>query len=210
MDLFKKIKKEEEEGDLHIDVNAKTIKEGGIMKAIEEKEKEERKKQFEGQLKKNPLINWFKNVRNTKKNWTKVRASPYASLTLAIKFRKIVIGVVIAYMAYMTFDMVKKYPGTGFMALLGKLMVIGIMGYVAYTLYKTIPASKKQLEYYRKYPHLINYCPTDSKETVEDILKKIKENAENEKQDKIKKNNIQDRREDKTKNDTIQKESGNS
>ena len=201
MDLFKKIKKEEEEGDLHIDVNAKILKENGIMKAIEIKEKEEMKKKKKEKQKNNPVGKWLTDVKNTKKNWGKVRASPYASLTLAIKFRKVIIGIVISYIAYMTFDMVRKFPGTGFMNLIGKFATIGIMGYVAYILYRTIPAAKKELEYYKKYPHLINYCPTDSKETINEILDKIKKNSESLQETQ---NVIQDKREGK-KDGTIQK-----
>jgi hypothetical protein len=52
----------------------------------------------------------------------------------------------------------------------------GIIVYIAWKLYSTIPAAKRQLEYYKKNPHTINYCPTNVKEDVDDILRKIKQN----------------------------------
>jgi len=64
------------------------------------------------------------------------------------------------------------------MGLFGRLVMLAIFIYLVYRIWKTIPQAQKQLEYYKKYPHTINYCPTNVKEDVNDILKKIKENKE--------------------------------
>jgi hypothetical protein len=129
-----------------------------------------------GEKSSNWFINWWKNIRNTKKNWNKVKASPYASLNLALKFRYFVIIPLIAYLIYMTYSMVIHYHANGMMLTIGRIFTIGLMSYVCWRIYSTIPAAKKQIEYYKKYPHLINYSPTDTKETINDIIKKIEEN----------------------------------
>ncbi|MCK9430212.1 MAG: hypothetical protein M0R17_09435 [Candidatus Omnitrophica bacterium] len=127
------------------------------------------------------FLNWWRNIRNTKKNWNKVRASPFASLTLAYKARKIIIGLLIPYLIYMTFKMVKNYAAVGLMGTIGKAFMIGIMAFICWKIYQTIPMAKKKIDYYKKYPHTINYCPANTKETVDDILKKIEENQDKEK-----------------------------
>jgi hypothetical protein len=129
---------------------------------------------------KNFLVDWWKNITHTKKNWKKVRSSPYASLILAYKARKIIIGLLIPYLIYMTYKLVINYHASGMMLTVGRVVSIGIMGWVCYRIYRTIPAAKKQIEYYKKFPHTINYCPTNTKETVDNILDKIKQNKEKE------------------------------
>lgn len=126
----------------------------------------------------NPFKKKFIDIKNTRKNWKKVKSSPYASLVLTLKARKIIIGILIPYLAYMTYKMVMNYTASGFMGAFGKMFMIGIMAFVSYKIYLTIPIAQKQLEYYQKYPHLINYCPTDNKVTIDEIFKKIKDNKE--------------------------------
>ena len=72
--------------------------------------------------------------------------------------------------------MVINYNANGFMLTLGRGIMIFIFAYLIYKIWKTIPQAKKEIEYYKKYPHLINYCPTNTKEDINDILNKIKEN----------------------------------
>jgi hypothetical protein len=196
MSFFKKKLKPQEEGDLHIDVNAETLEGKGIMKAVEEKEKESAKIKKEEQLKNNPVSKFFGNIKDTKKNWTKVRASPYASLSLSLKFRKVVIAIILPIIAYTIFNMVRKAPQNGFMGIVTNVISVGVGLYICWMIYRTIPNAKKQIEYYKKYPHLINYCPTDTRETVDSILNKVQENkkkADGEKE-KLK---IQDKKEGK-------------
>ena len=133
--------------------------------------------QFREKKVSNWFLTWWNNMRNTKKNWKKVQGSPFASLNLALKFRKLIVGLLIPYLAWMTFKMVKNYNATGFMGTVGKVISIAIMSYICWKIYSTIPQAKKQIEYYKKYPHTINYVPTNTKETVDDILNKIKDNS---------------------------------
>jgi hypothetical protein len=65
--------------------------------------------------KNNWLVKWFKNLRNTKKNFQKVRASPYASLNFTLKVRKIIIACLIPWLCYMTYSMVTKIRANGMM-----------------------------------------------------------------------------------------------
>lgn len=138
----------------------------------------------------NPIKNWWTNLRSTKKNWNKVRASPYASLSLALKARKIIIGLLIPYIAYMIVRMVLNFNVGGVMGLFQRLLMIGIGIFLCWKIYQTIPQAQKQIEYYKKFPHTINYCPTNTKETVDDILKKIENNKKEVKNDRIKKESI--------------------
>jgi len=136
----------------------------------------------------NPIKKKFKDIKNTRKNWKKVQASPYARLELALKAKKLIIGLLIPYLIYMTYKMVVGMSGSGFMGVFTKLVSIGIMSYVCWRIYKTIPQAKKQIEYYKKYPHTINYCPTNTKETIDDIFKNIEKNKESIKSNKEVKN----------------------
>jgi hypothetical protein len=128
------------------------------------------------QGKTNPIIKYFQNIRNTKKNWKKVKSSPYASLELGLKARKIILGLLIPWILYLGFNLVRNVRATGFMGIFQQVVSAGIIIYIAWKLYSTIPAMKRQIEYYKKNPHTINYVPTNVKEDVDDILNKIKQN----------------------------------
>lgn len=124
----------------------------------------------------NLVKNWWNNVKNTKKNYQKVRSSPYASLVFALRIRKMILIPLIIFIIWKGYDMIINYHASGFMNTVGKIIMIAIFAYLIYRIYSTIPAAKKQLKYYQKYPHVINYCPTNVKEDIDDILNKIKEN----------------------------------
>jgi hypothetical protein len=133
---------------------------------------------MEENKKKNPFKEWWYNITHIRKNYKKVQSSPYASLLFALKVRKVVIGLLIPYLIYMCVKMVLDYSARGFMQTFGRAVMIGIFVYLIYRIYRTIPAAKKQIEYYKKYPHTINYCPTNLKEDIDDIINKIKKNKE--------------------------------
>jgi len=127
----------------------------------------------------NPVLKWWDNLRNAKKNFKKVKSSPYASLTFALKVRKLILIPLIIFIAWKGYDIIKNYHGVGFMNTFGKIIMFAVFAYIIYRIYRTIPAAKKQIEYYKKYPHIINYCPTNVKEDIDDILNKIKDNQLN-------------------------------
>jgi hypothetical protein len=130
------------------------------------------------QYKSNPLKNYWNNLKNTKKNWGKVRASPYASLSFALKARKIIIGLLIPYIAYMIFNMVTNLNGSGPMFIFQRVFMIGMGVYMCWKIYQTIPQAQKQIDYYKKFPHLINYVPTDKKVSADDIINMIESNKQ--------------------------------
>jgi len=135
---------------------------------------------MEKEKRKNTIKEYFNNFKNVKSNFKKVKSSPYASLSLALKARKLIIGGLIIWIGWMGYGMVKNYQGQGVMLLVGRIIMISVLGYVCYSLYKTIPQAQKQLDYYKKYPHLINYAPTDTKQTINEIMNNIKLNQEKE------------------------------
>lgn len=114
----------------------------------------------------------FKNVG---RNYKKVRGSPFARLNIAYKARIIVVSLLIPYIAYLGYRMVVTMPNNGFTSTITRVVSIAILVFLCYKIYETIPISKKQIEYYKKYPHLINYAPENVKETVDSILNKFKE-----------------------------------
>jgi len=130
--------------------------------------------------KNNPVKEWFYNVKNTKQNFKKVRASPYATLEFSLKVRKMIIYPLMIFIAWKAYDIIVNYSARGFMNTVGKVIMFGVFAYLLYRIYRTIPDAKKQIEYYKKYPNVINYCPTDVKEDIDDILNKIKLNQEKE------------------------------
>jgi hypothetical protein len=158
----------------------------------------------------NWFLKWWSGIKNTKKNYEKVRSSPYASLTLALKARKLIIGLLIPWLIYMTYSMVTKMNVNGVAGTIQKVVMIGMMAYIIWKIYSTIPEAKRQIEYYKKYPHTINYCPTNTKQTIDEILAKVKENKE-----KLELNNKQEvindvRQKEKTRGSTTDSSSSSS
>lgn len=124
----------------------------------------------------NPVKDWWNNVKNTKQNYQKVKASPYASLVFRNKIAKMIIFPLIGFLIWKGYDTIINYNVDGFMNTVGKVIMFFVFAFIIWRVYKIIPQSKKQLEYYRKYPHVINYCPTNVKEDIDDILNKVKDN----------------------------------
>ncbi len=124
----------------------------------------------------NPFVNWFKNIKNTRKNWKVVQGSPYARLNFALKARKAIVLVLIPLILWMGYRMVTGMHANGIVGTFSRLVNIGVIIFICYKVYMTIPQAKRQIEYYKKYPHTINYCPTNVKETVDDIFNKIENN----------------------------------
>jgi hypothetical protein len=127
----------------------------------------------------NPIKKWWNNLKNTKKNFKKVQSSPYASLVFALKVRKMILIPLILFIIWKGYDTIKNYNIDGVMGMAGRIIMLIVFVYLVWRIYRTIPAAKKQIAYYKKYPHVINYCPTNVKEDVEDILNKIKQNKLN-------------------------------
>jgi hypothetical protein len=126
----------------------------------------------------NKIVKWFTNIKNTRQNYKKVKASPYAGLVFALKIRKLVVGLLIPFLIYMGIKMAIGVRTNGVMGTVQRIVSLAIIGYICWRIYSTIPQAKKQIEYYKKYPHTINYCPSDVKEDIDTILAKIKYNAE--------------------------------
>lgn len=127
------------------------------------------------------------NLTHVKSNYKKIKSSPFASLLLAYKIRKAILIPLIAYIVYRGYFMVVDYKASGMMAFIGRFIMTAILIYLVYRIWKTIPQAKRQMEYYKKYPHTINYCPTNVKEDVNDILRKIEENKIKKDQKEVKK-----------------------
>jgi hypothetical protein len=108
----------------------------------------------------------------------KVQGSPYAKLVFGLKVRQVLVGLLIPYIMFQIFRMVINVRISGTMGTLNRIFMLGIGMFICYRIYSTIPQAKKQLEYYRKYPHLMNYVPTSAKESIDDIFKTIKKNKE--------------------------------
>ena len=142
--------------------------------------------------KNNWVLNIFRNLKNTKKNFKKVKGSPYASMSFVLKAKKLIIAFLIPYLIYMFYRMITKVRVEGFMGTVQKLFMFGVMCAICWKIYKTIPDAQKQIDYYKKNPHVINYVSTNVKEDVNDILAKVKANSE--------KKEIQDKAEGREKN----------
>jgi len=140
-----------------------------------------KKEEIKKPKKKNWIVDLYRNWRNVGKNYKKVKGSPYALMGLSLKFRKIIIYLLIPYLLYMSYSMAIKIRQVGFMGTFQKVFMIGVMGYICWKIYKTIPYAQRQLEYYKKNPHVINYVSTNVKEEIDGILAKVSQNAADEK-----------------------------
>lgn len=138
-----------------------------------------------------PKVNYFKrqfeNIKNTRKNIKIIQASPYARMALSMKVRKWVIAILIPWIIYLGYRAFSNMPANGIAGTFGRMLSLGIIIYICYRIYSTIPQQKKMIEYYKKYPHTINYCPEDTKETVDSILAKFNKNEK-----EVDKNGISD------------------
>jgi len=123
--------------------------------------------------KKKPSISFiprWKDIKNVKKNWKTVKGSPVASLTFALQIRKMFVAFIILYICYMGFNMIKDYNATGITGTIGKVVLVGVLGWVCYSIYMTIPQAKRQLEYYKRNPEHNEARQLNVKQEIDDIL----------------------------------------
>lgn len=116
------------------------------------------------------IIPTFNDIKNIKKNWNTVKSSPYASLQFALIIRKMIVTVLIVYILFIGFGMVKNYNAIGYMSFVGKIITIGVILFICWKIYETIPIAKKQLEYYKRNPKTINRKELNTKAEIDEIL----------------------------------------
>ena len=153
--------------------------------------------------KRSKLIPSIDDIKNVRKNLKTVRSSPFATMLFNLKLRQGFIIFICAMIAWTIFKTVRNYSVTGTTGIIGKVAMVAIGIYIIWKIYSTIPAERKKIEYYKKNPHLINYCPIDTKEEIKDILDCFDEDGQNK--------NLKKQKEKGVKEDgTIKKESRDS
>lgn len=130
------------------------------------------------------LIPKLKDIKSAKKNWNVVKSSPYAKMEFMLTVKKFVVGFIIFVIAYQGFNIVTNYHARGFMGWLGPIIISLVLLKVCHGIYQTLDQDRKKIDYYKKNPHLINYCPTDVKADVNDILNSFKDKSEKEDKNK--------------------------
>jgi len=123
------------------------------------------------------IIPKWKDVKNIRRNWKTVKNSPVASLHFALQVRKMFVTFIIIYIAWLGFKMVANYSSSGYVGLFGRIVLIGVLVWVCYSIYMTIPQAKRQLEYYKRNPQHNTTYKSNVREDIDDILNKF-ENKE--------------------------------
>ena len=113
-------------------------------------------------------------------NWKAIASNPYARLIFAYRLRILLVVLLIPYILYRGYYMVMNYQSSGWVGVVGRLIMIAVFAVITYKIYQTIPIAKKQIEYYKENPKRITYRPNANvKAEVNDILKMFEEKSIN-------------------------------
>lgn len=115
----------------------------------------------------NPLTD----LKNVRKNWSIVKSSPYASLKMQYVSAKIIVGTLIAFIAYSMVKIIIMYNGgSSFMTLLGRVIMVALLLFIAFKTWSTLGPFKQRLEAYEKSPQHKTYKRLNVKKEIDDII----------------------------------------
>jgi len=117
------------------------------------------------------------NVKNARKNWKTIQASPYASLYFKYKTTKITIILFSLFISFTIFKLVFSSAPTGYMGWITKAFTIGIGILIISKAFQTLTPLKKAMEPYEKNRKLINHTESDAKVEINDILDQFDNNG---------------------------------
>jgi len=117
------------------------------------------------------------NVKNARKNWKTIQASPYASLYFKYKTTLITITLFSLFIGWTIFKLVMKDGPTGYMGWITKGFTIGIGILIISKAFQTLTPLKKAMEPYKKNKKLINHTESNAKVEINDILDQFDDNG---------------------------------
>ena len=122
-------------------------------------------------------MKFLSNIKNVKKNWRTVQASPYASLHLKYKTTKITIILFSCFISWTIFKLVFKDVPVGYMGWITRGFTLAIGFLIVSKAFQTLTPLKKAMEPYEKNRKLINHTESDAKVEINDILGQFDEDG---------------------------------
>jgi len=122
-------------------------------------------------------MKFLNNIKNVKKNWKTVQASPYASLHLKYKTTLITITLFSLFIGWTIFKLVMRDGPTGYMGWITKAFTVGIGILIISKAFQTLTPLKKAMEPYKRNKKLINHTESDAKVEINDILNQFDEDG---------------------------------
>jgi len=110
------------------------------------------------------------NVKNARKNWKTIQASPYASLYFKYKTTLITITLFSLFIGWTILNLVMEDGPTGYIGWITKGFTIGIGILIISKAFQTLTPLKKAMEPYKKNKKLINHTESNAKVEINDIL----------------------------------------
>jgi hypothetical protein len=115
-------------------------------------------------------MKFLNNIKNVKKNWNTIQASPYASLYFKYKTTLITISLFSLFIGWTIFKLVMKAGPTGYMGIVTKGFTIGIGILIVSKAFQTLIPLKKAMKPYKNNKKLINHTEAKAKVEIDDIL----------------------------------------
>lgn len=128
--------------------------------------------------------NFFKDLKNIKKNLGVVKSHPLAGLRFKYKIQRNAMIVFGLFLIYQFYSIIKNYSGIGYMSWIGRGFTLLILIIILTKGYSALKLVKKQLDLEEKYyldnPHAYKNIPKkqDAINDIDEILKKYKEKKE--------------------------------
>jgi len=117
------------------------------------------------------------NIKNAKKNWRTIQASPYASLYFKYKTTLITITLFSLFIGWTIFKLVMSSSPNGYMGWITKVFTIGIGILIISKAFQTLIPLRKAMEPYKKNKNLINHTESNTKVEIDDILNQFDEDG---------------------------------
>jgi len=128
--------------------------------------------------------NFWKDLKNIRKNYKIVKSHPLAGLRFKYKIQRNAMIVFGLFLIYQFYSIIKNYSGFGYMSWVGRGFTLLILIIILSKGYNALKLVKKQLDleekYYKENPLAYKNIPknSDAMRDIDEILKKHKEKKE--------------------------------
>lgn len=128
----------------------------------------------------NEKRNFFKDLKNIKRNYKIVKSHPLAGMRFKYLIQRNTIIVFGLFLIYQFYSIIKNYSGMGYMSWIGRGLTLLILFIILSKGYTSMKVAKKNLkheeDYYKNNPNAYKETPQqDVKNDVDEILKKFNE-----------------------------------
>lgn len=122
-------------------------------------------------------MRFLKDIKNVKRNWKTIQASPYASLHLKYKTTQITMYLFSAFIFWQIVKIALSYQGVSWQTWIMRIFTIGIGILIVSKAFQSLTPLKRAIEPYKKNKKLINHATTDAKIEIDDLLSQFNEDG---------------------------------